>query len=89
MATGRSLRRIGDPVVAAAPAGTRIRTRIHPTDAEAEALTEIGELLGSVYRGELAARIDRGVLDSHAKTRWRQSASRPLRRCHRRGGPGR
>jgi IS605 OrfB family transposase len=77
MATGRSFRRIGDPVVAAAPAGTRIRTRIHPTDAEAEALTEIGELLGSVYR-ELAARIDRGVLDSHAKTRWRAERKQAL-----------
>ena len=38
MAGGRSLRRIGDPVVAGAPAGVRIRTRIHPTAAEAEAL---------------------------------------------------
>jgi hypothetical protein len=65
------LRRIGDPVVAAAPAGTRIRTRLHPTGAEAEALRAIGDLLGSVYRGELAARIDRGVLDGQAKARWR------------------
>jgi IS605 OrfB family transposase len=71
MREGRSLRRIGDPVVAAAPAGVRIRTRIHPTDAEAAALTAIGTLLGSVYRSELAARIDRGVLDAEARTKWR------------------
>ncbi|HEY6646420.1 MAG TPA: hypothetical protein VI217_04920 [Mycobacterium sp.] len=78
MARGRSLRRIGDPVVAVAPAGTRIRTRLHPTGAEAEALTEIGDLLGSVYRGELAARIDRGVLDSDAKARWRAERKQAL-----------
>ncbi len=29
MSEGRPLRRISDPVVAAAPAGVRIRTRIH------------------------------------------------------------
>jgi hypothetical protein len=78
MAKGRSLRRIGDPVVAAAPAGTRIRTRIHPTGAEAEALRAIGELLGSVFRGELAARIDRGVLDGQAKARWRAERKQAL-----------
>ena len=65
MAEGRSLRRIGDPVVAAAPAGVRLRTRIHPTAAEAEALTAMGELLGSVYRGELVERIRTGSLGSH------------------------
>jgi hypothetical protein len=51
MAGGRALRRIGDPVVAAAPKGVRIRTRIRLTEVEAAALTAIGELLGSVYRG--------------------------------------
>jgi IS605 OrfB family transposase len=71
MANVRSLRRIGDPVVAAAPAGVRIRTRIYPTVGEAEALTAMGELLGSVYRGELAERIDHGVLDAEAKALWR------------------
>jgi hypothetical protein len=43
MAGGRALRRIGDPVVAAAPAGVRIRTRIRLTEVEAAALTAIGE----------------------------------------------
>ena len=71
MAEGRSLRRIGDPVVAAAPAGVRIRTRIHPTAEEAEALTAIGELLGSVYRGELVERIRLGRLDRKTHAVWR------------------
>jgi hypothetical protein len=53
MADGAPLRRIADSVVAAPPAGVRIRTRIHPIDVEAEALSVIGEFLGSVYRGEL------------------------------------
>ena len=44
------MRRIGDPVVAAAPAGVRIRTRIHVTEGEAAALTAIGAFLGSLYR---------------------------------------
>ena len=72
MGKGARLRRVADPVVAAPPAGVRIRTRIHVSEAEAAALTAIGAFLGSVYRGELAERIDRGVLD---------------RRGHR-GGPG-
>ena len=57
---GERLRVIGDPVVAGAPAGVRIRTRIHPTVAEAEALAADGELLGSVYRRELAGRVGLG-----------------------------
>jgi IS605 OrfB family transposase len=71
MAEGRWLRRIGDPVVAAAPAGVRLRTRIRPTAEEAEALTAMGELLGSVYRGELVERIRLGRLDRTAHARWR------------------
>jgi hypothetical protein len=65
------LRRIADPVVAAMPAGVRICTRIHLGDAEAAALTAIGTLLGSVYRGELADRIDRGALDAKGRASWR------------------
>ena len=63
------LRRIGDPVVAAAPPGVRIRTRIHVTEGEAAALTAIGTHLGSLYRAELAGRVGLGRLDreSHAR----------------------
>ncbi|MDT5182315.1 MAG: hypothetical protein QOI29_473 [Mycobacterium sp.] len=72
IAEGRSLRRIGDPVVVApAPAGVRLRTRIRPTAEEAEALTAMGELLGSVYRGELVERIRLGRLDRTTHARWR------------------
>jgi hypothetical protein len=71
MAEGARVRRIADPVVAASPAGARIRTRIHVSEAEAAALTSIGAFLGSVYRGELAERIRRGVLDRDDQAGWR------------------
>jgi IS605 OrfB family transposase len=78
MAGKRSLRRIGDPVVAAAPMGVRIRTRIQVTDAEAAALTAIGEFLGSVYRGELADRLRCGVLDRDGRAAWRAERKRAI-----------
>jgi hypothetical protein len=71
MAGKWSLRRIGDPVVAAGPAGVRIRTRIEVTDAEAAALGAVGTFLGSVYRDELAGRIGCGVLDRDGRAVWR------------------
>ncbi|MGV0745690.1 hypothetical protein [Mycolicibacterium sp. XJ870] len=78
MAKRRLLRRVADPVVAAAPAGVRIRTRIHPTVDEAAALTAIGELLGSVYRGELATRIALGQLDPQGHAVWRAGRKQAL-----------
>jgi hypothetical protein len=78
MAEGWSLRRIGDPVVAGAPAGVRIRTRIRPTAEEAEALTAIGVVLGSVYRGELAARIRLGRLDRRTHAVWRAESKQAI-----------
>jgi len=78
MTEGRALRRIDDPVVAGAPAGVRIRTRIHPTAGEAEALTAIGNLLGSVYRGELAGRVGLGRLDREAHGLWRARRKQAL-----------
>jgi hypothetical protein len=68
---GARLRRVADPVVAAPPAGVRIRTRIYVSPAEAAALGAIGAFLGSVYRGELAERIERGVLDRDGHAGWR------------------
>ena len=70
MAGPKVLRRIEDPVVAAAPAGVRIRTRIHPSAEEAVALTAVGAFLGSVYRGELAERIRLGRFDRHTHAVW-------------------
>jgi hypothetical protein len=78
MAGGGWLRRIGDPVVAAAPAGVRIRTRIHVSETEAAALTAIGILLGSVYRGELAERVGRGRLDRKSHALWRAQRKQAL-----------
>jgi hypothetical protein len=78
MAKGRSLRRIADPVVAAAPAGVRIRTRIYPTAAEAGALVAVGEFLGSVYRRELAGRVRLGCLDRREHELWRAERKRAV-----------
>jgi IS605 OrfB family transposase len=78
MAARTRLRRIADPVVAAPPPGVRVRTRIHPTEAEAAALTKIGAYLGSVYRGELAGRIRCGVLDRKGRAAWRTARKRAL-----------
>jgi IS605 OrfB family transposase len=72
------MRQIADPVVAAAPAGVRIRTRIRLTAQEAVALTAIGELLGSLYRDELATRIRRGVLDREGHAAWRAQRKQAL-----------
>ncbi|WP_422224522.1 hypothetical protein [Mycobacterium sp.] len=78
MAGPKVTRRIDNPVVAAAPAGVRIRTRIHPSGAEAAALAAIGRLLGSVYRGELARRIRLGRLDCRSQAVWRADRKRTL-----------
>ena len=78
MAGGVRLRRIADPLVAAAPAGVRIRTRVHVSEAEAAALSAIGDLLGSVYRGELAERIRLGRLDPKSQALWRAQRKQAL-----------
>ena len=72
------MRQIADPIVAAAPSGVRIRTRIPLTAQEAAALTAIGELLGSVFRGELADRIRCGVLDRKGHAAWRAQRKQAL-----------
>jgi hypothetical protein len=71
MSERRALRRIGDSVVAAGPAGVRIRTRIYLTEAEAAALVAVGSFLGSVYRVELASRVEAGRLDRASQVVWR------------------
>ncbi|MBB5161325.1 hypothetical protein [Mycobacterium sp. AZCC_0083] len=74
----RALRRITDPVVAAAPAGVRIRTRVHLSEAEASALAGIGSFLGSVYRAELAARVGLGRLGHEEHAAWRARRKQAL-----------
>src|SRR5882757_7072096 len=78
MADHVSLRRIGAPVVAGPAAGVRIRTRIHLTEAEATALGVVGSFLGGVYRGELAGRVRRGVLDRQSRAGWRAERKRAV-----------
>ena len=78
MAGRRSLRTIGDPVVAAAPAGVRIRTRIPASAAEAAGLAVIGDLLGSVYRCEMVERIGLGWLDRASQAAWRAERKRAV-----------
>ena len=75
---GKPLRRMEDPVVAAPPQGARIHTRLHLTDAEAAALTEIGDFLGGLYRRELAHRISLGDLDHDAHNEWRAQRKQAL-----------
>ena len=72
------MRQIEDPVVAAAPAGVRIRTRIRPTTKEADALTAIGTVLGGLYRGELAERIPLGRMDHKTHAAWRAQRKHAL-----------
>jgi hypothetical protein len=60
MAKRAPSRRIEDPVVAAPPAGVRLRTRIQVTDVVAAALTVIAITLGELYRAELANRVRLG-----------------------------
>ena len=77
-AMSKPLRRIADPVVAAGPAGVRIRTRIHPSAGEAAALTAIATVLGGLYRSELAGRVRLGRLDHKAQSAWRAQRKQAL-----------
>ena len=72
MAKRAPARRLEDPVVAAAPAGVRLRTRIRVTDVEAAALTVIAITLGELYRAELANRVRLGRLEREAQWAWRE-----------------
>ena len=78
MSSSKPLRRIAAPVVAAGPSGKRFRTRLHLSQGEAAALTEIGQFLGSLYRRELADRIRVGRMDRKAQSVWRAERKRAL-----------
>lgn len=69
---------IDDPVVAATPAGVRIRTRIYLTAGEVAAVAAVGSFLGSVYRKELAERVALGRLDRQAHAQWRARQKRAV-----------
>lgn len=78
MSAPKSLRSIAAPVVAAGPSGARYRTRLHLSDGEAAALSEIGDFLGSLYRSELASRVALGQLDRAGHIVWRAERKRAL-----------
>ena len=78
MSTGKPLRKISDPLVAAGPSGRRFRTRLHLSDTEAAALVEIGEFLGCCYRRELAGRVRLGRIDRDGHKQWRATRKQAL-----------
>ena len=78
MSTGKPLRKISDPLVAAGPSGCRFRTRLHLSDTEAAALVEIGEFLGGWYRRELAGRVRLGRIDRDGHKQWRATRKQAL-----------
>jgi len=75
---GQPLRKISDPIVAAGPSGCRFRTRLHLSDTEAAALSEIGEFLGGCYRQELAGRARLGRMGRDEHKRWRATRKQAL-----------
>lgn len=78
MSTGKPLRKISDPLVAAGPSGCRFRTRMHLSDTEAAALVEIGVFLGGCYRRELAGRVRLGRIDRDGHKQWRATRKQAL-----------
>ncbi|MDD4866094.1 MAG: hypothetical protein PHQ28_02905, partial [Mycobacterium sp.] len=73
-----TLRAMADPLVAAAPSGARVRTRLRVNDTDAAVLTEVGGFLGSLAGRDLAARCREGRLHAEGKTRSRQKRKKAL-----------
>ena len=61
------LRPIADPFVAAAPAGARVRTRLHVSPQDEAVLWAAGTHLGSLAGRDLAARCSEGRLDAKGR----------------------
>jgi IS605 OrfB family transposase len=71
------LRQIAAPFVAAAPAGTRVRTRLRVSPADEAVLRAVGSHLGSLAGRDLAARCAEGRLDARGRAesrKWRKRA---------------
>ncbi len=68
---------IAAPFVVARPRGCRVRTRLRPVDAEADALTEIGQHLGSLRLADLADRLSLGRVGGDAERTRRKKALTP------------
>jgi hypothetical protein len=73
-----ALREIADPFIAAAPAGTRVRTRLRICDADAAVLRQAGMHLGSLAGRDLAARCREGRLDAKGMAVSRRGRKRAL-----------
>ena len=74
----RALREIAAPFVAAAPAGTRVRTRLRVTAEDAAVLRTVGRHLGSLAGRDLTARVREGRLDAQGKAESRRERKRAL-----------
>ena len=73
-----ALREIAGPFVVAPPAGARVRTRLRVPGIDAAVLREVGEYLGSLASGDLAARCAEGRLDAKQRARSRQVRKQEL-----------
>jgi hypothetical protein len=73
-----ALRPIAGPFVAAAPGGTRVRTRLRVSAQDAAVLREVGTHLGSLAGRDLAARCAQGRLDPKGRAVSRAQRKRAL-----------
>lgn len=74
----RGLREIAAPFVAAAPAGVATRTRLRPSEDDAEVLREAGTFLGRLAGRDLAARCAEGNLGPKAQAESTRERKRGL-----------
>ena len=72
------LRPIADPFVAAAPAGARVRTRLHVSPQDEAVLWAAGTHLGSLAGRDLAARCSEGRLDAKGRAGSRARRKKAL-----------
>lgn len=72
----RRLRQIAEPFVVAPPAGTRVRTRLRVSDADAMVLAEVGAHLESLAGADLARRCAERRLDADGRKVSRQARKR-------------
>jgi len=75
---GGRLREIAEPFVAAAPAGARVRTRLHVSGQDEAVLWAVGRHLGSLAGRDLAARCAEGRLDAKGRAVSRRERKRAL-----------
>ena len=73
-----SLRRVAVPFVAAAPGGTRVRTRLRLSPEDEAVLRVAGSHLGALAGKDLAARCAEGRLDARDRARSRAVRKRAL-----------